>query len=138
MLLVLEKGAIEGVCAPETANNTTAIAGFIPMLIFGIPTSPALALLMGGMMIYGLNPGPFLFTKHAEFFWTFIASMYIGNFMLLILNLPLVGMWAQIAYIPYKILAPIILGICFLGLTAFAIICSMLSLQLFLGLLGML
>jgi len=109
------KGAIEGVCAPETANNTTAIAGFIPMLIFGIPTSPALALLMGGMMIYGLNPGPFLFTKHAEFFWTFIASMYIGNFMLLILNLPLVGMWAQIAYIPYKILAPIILGICFLG-----------------------
>ncbi len=109
------KGAIEGVCAPETANNATAVAGYIPLMVFGIPPSPSLAILLAGLMIYGLEPGPLLFTKNANFVWTVIGSMFIGNVILLILNLPLVGLWARIAYIPYRILAPIILGICFLG-----------------------
>jgi putative tricarboxylic transport membrane protein len=109
------KGALEGVCAPETANNATAQAGFIPLMAFGIPPTPALAILLTGFVMYGLSPGPMLFVKHADFVWTLIGAMYIGNIMLLILNLPLVGLWVRITYIPYKILAPIILGLCFIG-----------------------
>lgn len=109
------KGAIEGVCAPETANNATAQAGFIPLMAFGIPTTPSLAVLLAALTIFGLEPGPFLFTKHADFVWTIIGAMYVGNVILVVLNLPLVGLWARIVYIPYKLLAPIILGICFIG-----------------------
>lgn len=109
------KGAIEGVCAAETANNASTQAGFIPMLTFGIPTGASLAIILGTLIIFGLEPGPYLFIKHADFVWTIIGSMYIANALLLILNLPLVGLWARIPYIPYKLLAPLILGICFVG-----------------------
>jgi putative tricarboxylic transport membrane protein len=109
------KGAIEGVCAPETANNANAQAGYIPLMAFGIPPTPTLALLLSALMVFGLQPGPMLFTKNQDFVWTIIGGMYVGNVILVILNLPLVGMWARIVYIPYKILAPIILGICFIG-----------------------
>jgi putative tricarboxylic transport membrane protein len=109
------KGAIEGVCAPEVANNANAQAGYIPLMAFGIPPTPTLAMLLAALVIFGLEPGPLLFTKNADFVWTIIGSMYVGNVILLILNLPLVGLWARIVYIPYKLLAPIILGLCFLG-----------------------
>jgi putative tricarboxylic transport membrane protein len=95
------KGAIEGVAAPESANNATSSAGFIPLFALGIPSSPPLAVLLGGLMIYGLTPGPLLFEQNADFVWTVIASMFIGNFMCLVLNLPLVGLWAKLTQIPY-------------------------------------
>jgi len=109
------KGAIEGVAAPESANNATSSAGFIPLLALGIPASPPLAILLGGLMIYGLAPGPTLFSQHGEFVWTVIASMFIGNLMLLVLNLPLVRMWAKLTQVPYGILAPIILLLSVIG-----------------------
>lgn len=109
------KGAIQGVAAPEGANNAVCSGGFVPMLTLGIPTSTALAILLGGLTIYGLQPGPLLFMKQPAFVWTVIASMYIGNVMLLILNLPLVGIWARLVHVPYHIIAPLILLFCFLG-----------------------
>jgi putative tricarboxylic transport membrane protein len=102
------KGAIEGVAAPEGANNATSTAGFVPLFSFGLPTAPSMAVLLGGLMMYGLQPGPMLFKQNPEFVWAVIASMYIGNVMLLVLNLPLVGMWARIAVIPFYILGPLI------------------------------
>ena len=108
-------GMIEGVAAPESANNATAVAGMVPLMSLGIPTSPALAILLAAFMIYGLEPGPMLFMRDADFAWTVIASMYIGNFACLILNLPLVGLWAKLALIPRRIMAPLILGICVVG-----------------------
>ncbi len=109
------KGVIEGVASPEAANNATAQAGFIPLIAMGIPTAPIFGILLAALMMYGLTPGPLLFTQHGEFVWTVIASMYLGNMMLLILNLPLVALWARLCLIPYRILAPLILGICFVG-----------------------
>jgi putative tricarboxylic transport membrane protein len=109
------KGAIQGVAAPEGANNATTSGGFVPLLALGIPPTPALAVLLSGFMIYGLQPGPLLFEKQPQFVWTVIASMYVGNVMLLVLNLPLVGIWARMASIPYSILSPIILLFSFIG-----------------------
>ena len=109
------RGAIEGVAAPEAANNATSSAGFIPLMALGIPASPPLAVLLGGLMVYGLQPGPLLFQKNADFAWTVIASLYVGNVILLILNLPLVGMWVWLTRIPYGILGPVILLLAFLG-----------------------
>jgi putative tricarboxylic transport membrane protein len=103
------KGALEGVAAPEGANNATCSGGFVPLFAFGLPTGPALAVLLGGFMMYGLQPGPLLFKQQPEFVWAVIASMYIGNVMCLVLNLPLVGMWARIAVIPFPILGPLII-----------------------------
>lgn len=108
-------GEILGVVAPEGANNATTSGGFVPLMSFGIPSGPALAVLLGGLMIYGLQPGPTLFEKHADFVWAVIASMYIGNVILLVLNLPLVAVWAKLVRIPYPILAPIVLVFSFLG-----------------------
>ncbi len=102
-------GVIEGVAAPEGANNATCSGGFVPLFAFGLPTGPALAVLLGGLMMYGLQPGPMLFTQNPKFVWTVIASMYIGNVILLILNLPLVGWWARIALIPFPALGPLII-----------------------------
>jgi len=102
------KGAIEGVCAPETSNNATSTAGFVPLFSFGLPTAPSMAVMLGGLMMYGLQPGPMLFAQNPQFVWAVIASMYIGNVMLLVLNLPLVGMWAKICRIPFDILGPLI------------------------------
>jgi len=109
------KGAIEGVAAPEGANNATSTAGFVPLFSFGIPTAPSMAVLLGGLMMYGLQPGPMLFKENPEFVWAVIASMYIGNIMLIILNLPLVGMWARICVIPFYILGPLIVFFSVLG-----------------------
>jgi putative tricarboxylic transport membrane protein len=105
-------GMIEGVAAPEAANNANAQAGFIPLLSFGIPTGPSPALILAALMLYGLQPGPLLFMTNKDFVYTIIGSMYIGNVMLLLLNLPLVGLWARISLMPYKYLAPVILAVC--------------------------
>jgi putative tricarboxylic transport membrane protein len=109
------RGCIEGVASPEAANNATCQAGFVPLMSLGIPTAPVFAMLLASLMIYGLPPGPMLFKQHGEFAWTVVASMYIGNAMLLILNLPLVGIWARLCLIPYRILGPVILGVVFVG-----------------------
>ncbi len=109
------KGVMEGVASPESANNATSSAGFIPLMSLGIPASPPLAILLGGLMVYGLQPGPLLFERNPEFVWTVIASFYIGNVILLVLNLPLVGMWAWLTRIPYGVLGPAILLLSFIG-----------------------
>jgi putative tricarboxylic transport membrane protein len=111
----LGQGAIEGVAAPEAANNATAMSGFIPLLSLGIPTSPALAIVLSTLVLNGLQPGPTLFTQHADLAFTVIASMVISNGMLVVLSLPLIGLWARISLIPYSILGPIVLGICVIG-----------------------
>jgi putative tricarboxylic transport membrane protein len=108
-------GMIEGVAAPEAACNANAEAGFIPLFAFGIPTSPSPALILAVFTLYGLQPGPLLFINNRELIFTIIGSMYIGNLMLVILNLPLVGLWARISLIPYKYLAPVILAVCIIG-----------------------
>jgi putative tricarboxylic transport membrane protein len=109
------EGAIEGVAAAEGANNSAVGGGLVPLLTLGIPPSAPLAILLGALMIHGLRPGPLLFEQRPDFVWGLIASMYIGNVMLLILNLPLVGFWASLIKIPYRILAPSVLTLCVIG-----------------------
>lgn len=109
------QGMIEGVAGPEACNNATSMAGFLPMLALGIPTGPSLAIMLAALMMFGLMPGPVLFQQNRDFVWAVIGSMYIGNIMLLILNLPLVKYWARISLIPYKYLAPAILAVCVIG-----------------------
>jgi putative tricarboxylic transport membrane protein len=109
------RGAIEGLASPEACNNAAVQAGYIPLFTLGIPTSPANALILAALVLYGLQPGPLLFQENKEFVWTVIGSMYIGNVMLLILNLPLVGLWARISLIPFKYLGPLILAVCVVG-----------------------
>jgi putative tricarboxylic transport membrane protein len=108
-------GLIEGVAAPETANNAYANAALIPLFTLGLPGSPTIAILMGALIMNGLTPGPLLFQQHATFVWAVIASLYIGNVILLILNLPLVGWWAKLLKIPYQTLVVIILVFCIIG-----------------------
>lgn len=109
------KGAIEGIAGPETANNAATGGAFIPLMTLGIPSNVVMALLFGAFMIHGICPGPLLMQDHPSIFWGVIVSMYIGNLMLLILNLPLIGMWIQVLKVPYKILFPIILLLCIIG-----------------------
>ncbi len=109
------KGAIEGVAGPESANNAATGASLIPLFSLGIPSNVIAALLLGALMIHGIRPGPLLLTEHPEVFWGTVASMYVGNVMLLVLNLPLIGMWVKVLQIPYKILFPLILLFCFIG-----------------------
>lgn len=111
----LGQGAIEGVASPEAANNATAMTGFIPLLSLGIPTSPALAIVLGTLIMNGLQPGPLLFTQHADFAYTIIASMIVANTLLLLLALPLVSVWARISLVPYSLLGPIVLALCVIG-----------------------
>jgi putative tricarboxylic transport membrane protein len=99
---------MDAVASVEGSNNATASGGFVPLLAFGIPSGPALAVLLGGFIMYGLQPGPRLMQEQPHLLWTIIASMYIGNVILLILNLPLVGLWARMALIPFPILGPFI------------------------------
>ncbi len=108
-------GVIEGVAAPETANNAYANAALIPLFTLGLPGSPTIAILRGALIMNGLTPGPLLFQQHATFVWAVIASLYIGNVILLILNLPLVGWWAKLLKIPYNILVVFILIFCIVG-----------------------
>jgi putative tricarboxylic transport membrane protein len=109
------KGAIEGVAGPETANNSHANAALIPLFTLGIPGSPSVAILLGAFIMNGLTPGPLLFSEHPEVVWPIIASMIVGNFMLLLLNVPLVGMWVKVLQIPLKILNPLIIMFICLG-----------------------
>ena len=109
------KGAIEGVAAPESANNAGAQASFIPMLTLGIPTSPVMALMIGAMVIQGIQPGPSVMTDQPALFWGIIASMWIGNLFLLVLNLPMVGLWVRLCLVPYHLLYPAILAFCAIG-----------------------
>jgi putative tricarboxylic transport membrane protein len=108
-------GVIEGVAAPETANNAATGGSLVTLLSLGIPANVSMAVLLGAFIIHGIQPGPLLISKHPELFWGTIASMYIGNGMLLILNLPLIGIWVKILKVPYNILFPLILLFCFLG-----------------------
>ena len=109
------KGAIEGVAGPESANNAGAGGQFIPLLTLGIPASPVMALMLGALVIFGLQPGPLLMTRSPDLFWGVIISMYIGNIMLLVLNLPAIGLWVQVLRIPYPFLFPLILLFCLIG-----------------------
>ncbi|MGB4438616.1 MAG: tripartite tricarboxylate transporter permease, partial [Sedimentibacter sp.] len=108
-------GAIEGVAGPETANNSYCGGAMVPLFTLGIPTSSTMAVLMGAFIIHGLTPGPTLFTDHPDVVWTVIASMFIGNVLLVILNLPLANVWAQVTRVPNKTLFPIIIIIALLG-----------------------
>jgi putative tricarboxylic transport membrane protein len=109
------KGAIEGVAAPEAANNAAAGGAFIPLLTLGIPANAVMAILLGALMIHGLQPGPLLMTRAPDLFWGTITSMYIGNAMLLVLNLPLIGIWIRVLRISYTVLFPFILLFCLIG-----------------------
>ncbi len=108
-------GVIEGVAGPESANNAGCGGAFIPLFVLGIPSNVAMALLLGALMIHGLQPGPLLLQQHPEIFWGTVTSMYIGNAMLLVLNLPLIGLWVKLLKVPYKILFPMILLFCMIG-----------------------
>jgi TctA family transporter len=109
------KGAIEGVAAPESANNAGAQTSFIPMLTLGIPSNPVMALMIGAMIIQGIQPGPAVMTEQPALFWGIIASMWIGNFFLVVLNLPLIGIWVRMIMVPYHFLFPCILVFCAIG-----------------------
>jgi putative tricarboxylic transport membrane protein len=109
------KGAIEGVAGPEAANNAAAGGAFIPLLTLGIPANAVMAILLGALMIHGLQPGPLLMTRAPDLFWGTITSMYIGNAMLLVLNLPLIGIWIRLLRVPYTLLFPFILLFCLIG-----------------------
>jgi putative tricarboxylic transport membrane protein len=108
-------GMIEGVAGPETANNAHANGALIPLFTLGIPASPTVAVIMGAFMMHGLIPGPFLFKEHPQVAWGVIASFYVGNLILLILNLPLVGIWVRLLRVPYGLLSSIVLGFMVLG-----------------------
>ncbi len=108
-------GAIEGVAGPESANNAASSAAFVPLLSLGLPFAPPSALLLTAFITHGIQPGPSLYTQHADVFWGLIASMYIGNVLLLIINLPMVGMFASLLRVPAKILMPLVMVITFTG-----------------------
>jgi len=108
-------GVIEGVAAPETANNAAAQAAFIPLLTLGLPANVVMAMLLGALIIHGVTPGPLLITQQSQVFWGVVASMYVGNVMLLALNLPLIGMWVQFLRVPYSIMMPLIVVFCLVG-----------------------
>jgi len=109
------KGVIEGVAGPETANNSAAAGAFIPLLTLGIPGNPVTAILLAALMIHGVQPGPLLLKQNPSLFWGVIASMYMGNIMLLLLNLPLIGIWVRVLKIRYHVLFPLILLFCLIG-----------------------
>ena len=109
------KGAIEGVAAPEAANNAGAQTSFIPMLTLGIPSNPVMALMIGAMIIQGITPGPNVVTDEPALFWGMIVSMWVGNLMLVLFNLPLIGMWVKMLTIPYHLLFPAIIAFCCIG-----------------------
>ncbi len=109
------QGAIAGVAGPESANNAASSGAFVPMLALGLPTGPITAVLIGALMIHGVPPGPTLVNDHPDIFWGFVASMYVGNVMLLLLNLPLVGVFVNVLRIPYVYLYPLVIMFCIIG-----------------------
>ncbi|MEX2451498.1 MAG: tripartite tricarboxylate transporter permease [Rhodospirillales bacterium] len=130
------KGAIEGVAGPEAANNADTAGAMVPLLTLGVPGSGATAVLMGAFIMYGIQPGPMLFQEHAELVWGLIDSMYVGNVMLLILNLPLIGIFVRLLYIPGGILYPLIVAISAIGIYAVSGSQADLYVLLFFGVLG--
>ena len=110
------RGAIEGVAGPESANNAGAQTSFIPLLTLGIPPNAVMALMVGAMTIHGIIPGPQVMTKNPDLFWGMIASMWIGNLLLLVINLPLVGLWVRLLKVPYRLMFPAILMFCCIGI----------------------
>ena len=130
------KGAIEGVAGPESANNAATAGAFIPLLTLGIPTSATMALLLGALRIHGVIPGPLLLERNPEIFWGVIASMYVGNILLLILNLPLIGIWVKLLKVPYGILFPLILLFCLIGAYAGDFSVIDINVMIFFGILG--
>jgi len=130
------KGAIAGVAGPESANNSATAGAFIPLLTLGIPSNAVMAILLGALMIYNMPPGPRLITSHPDLFWGVITSMYLGNAMLLVLNLPLIGLWVQILKIPYPVLFPLILLFCLIGAYSLNNNTLEIGLMLFFGVLG--
>jgi putative tricarboxylic transport membrane protein len=129
-------GMIEGVAAPESANNAAASAGFVPLLALGIPGTVVMALLFGALLVYGVEPGPMLFKLHPNIAWGVIVSMYIGNVMLLLLNIPLIPLWVKCLRIPYQILFPLILLFCLIGAYSLNYSTMEVSLMIFFGLVG--
>jgi putative tricarboxylic transport membrane protein len=108
-------GVIEGVAAPESCNNAAAVGSYIPLLSLGIPSNAFNAVLLGALMIYGLEPGPLLIKTNPDLFWGVVASMYVGNCMLLVLNLPVIPLWVKVLQVPQRLLSVLILIFCFLG-----------------------
>ncbi|WP_456300160.1 tripartite tricarboxylate transporter permease [Roseococcus microcysteis] len=109
------KGAIEGVAGPEAANNAASQTAFIPLLTLGIPSNAVMALMVGALIIQGIQPGPQMMVQQPDLFWGLIASMWIGNVMLLVINLPMIGLWVKLLQVPYKFLFPAILVFCCIG-----------------------
>ena len=110
------RGAIEGVAGPESANNAGAQTAFIPLLTLGIPPNAVMALMVGAMTIHGIIPGPQVMEKNPTLFWGMVASMWIGNLMLLVINLPLIGLWVRLLKVPYRLMFPAILIFCCIGI----------------------
>ncbi|MCD9153140.1 tripartite tricarboxylate transporter permease [Aeromicrobium duanguangcaii] len=133
---LLGKGAIEGVASPEAANNAAATSGMIPLLALGMPFTPVLALMVAAMMVQGVTPGPLLATQRPDIFWGVIASMYIGNVVLVVLNLPLIGVWVRLLQVPRSLLVPVITVVSIVG--TYALNSSMLDVMVLLvaGVLG--
>jgi putative tricarboxylic transport membrane protein len=109
------KGAIEGVAGPEAANNAATFGSMVPLLTLGIPSNVVMALFLAALMVHGTTPGPLLIQNHPDFFWGVMISMIVGNIMLLVLNLPLIGIWVKILKVPYKVLFPLIILFCLIG-----------------------
>jgi putative tricarboxylic transport membrane protein len=130
------KGAIEGVAGPESANNAASSGTFVPLLTFGIPTTATMALILGALLIHGITPGPLLIRQHPDVFWGIIVSMYVGNVMLLVLNLPLVGIWVRLLKVPYRILFPLILFFCVIGVYSSQSSLMEINLMILFGLIG--
>jgi putative tricarboxylic transport membrane protein len=129
-------GTIEGVAGPETANNSGTAGAFIPLLTLGLPFNVITALLLAAFMIHGVTPGPLILKKHPEVFWGVVTSMYIGNVMLLILNIPLIGVFINIMRIPYAVLSPLIAVVCFVGAFSVNSNATDVAVMVFFGLVG--
>ncbi len=130
------RGAIEGVAGPESANNAGAQTSFIPLLTLGIPPNAVMALMVGAMTIHGIVPGPLVMTRSPALFWGMIASMWVGNLMLLVINLPLIGVWVRFLKVPYRLMFPAILVFCCIGIYSVGNAPSDVVLAAFFGLIG--
>jgi putative tricarboxylic transport membrane protein len=130
------QGAIEGVAGPETANNAGCAGGLIPLMVFGLPMNIIMALLLAILLMHGIYPGPVFIAKHPDIFWGLVASMYIGNGMLLILNLPLIPLWVQLLRVPYYLLFPLILIFCLIGVYSVDSSIFQVNVMIFFGLVG--
>jgi putative tricarboxylic transport membrane protein len=130
------KGAIEGVAGPESANNAGAQTSFIPMLTLGLPSNIVMALMIGALMMHDIQPGPQVMTRNPELFWGLIASMWVGNLMLVVLNLPLIGVWIRLLAVKYRLLFPGILAVCCIGVYTVSNSNTLVLLMAFFGILG--